>query len=262
MVQEISPGSIIFRDIRDHGLSSDTVGTETLNKILMMIHPPQDDHIWAVPKCPSLRKLQGTLFFKNPKIPERDWCTNIGCFVAGLCIHPDGTTALFTQEPREGANPGNSPKHMEGHFAIIWTTTIRKIKVVYHPDHDYFKEEMEEARGTGNAVYSTAFGRSEFTSVDRLQVCIEIDHREMFEELALSGKVIIPMDKEELPNDDPYLRSDRRYKELADKAMAQIDATPVELIQPVGHKDAERAAEDSDHCGEEAELSWGAAARH
>jgi hypothetical protein len=261
MVREISPGARMFRDVCDHGLSPETVGTETFKNIMEMRHPPQNGHIWAVPKCPGLRKLQGTLFFKNPKIPECDWCTNVCCFVAGLCIHPDGTTASFTQEPREGANPGNSPKHMEGHFAITWTTTINKIKVVYHPDHDYFEEEMEAARGTGNAVYSTAFGRSEFTSVDRLQVCIETDHREMFEKLALSNKVIIPMDKEELPNDNKFLRSDPTYKRLADEAMAQIGGIPVSLCSTFGHEEAERA-EDSDHGGEEAKPDWGAAAGH
>jgi hypothetical protein len=270
MIKEISPGAVMFKNICEHGLSPITIGEPMFEKIMKMKCPPQNGHIWALPKCPKIRNLQKTLFFERPRgIPNHNYrrgevheYKNVGCFVAGVCFHPDGTTGFFTQEPSKGGvKPDYEPDFMKDLPAIIWSTSIGSLIPVFHIDYVRLQNEMDEhSNGAGTAWYCSAgtADMDDFVSKTMMEMMIENGQRDDQEKTLFTRKY--PTKKEQLPYDDAFLRSNPEYKRLADEAMAKINGIPISLYSKIEHEEAERA-EDSGQCAEDAEsLSWGAAA--
>ena len=269
MTDEISPGAVMFRNVRKYGLSPETVGWMNFQKIMGMNHPPQNDHIWALPSCPPPRELQGALYFKKfgeLYLKQFGELNHVCCFVAGMCFHPDGSTAVFSQEPsskKHSKKPfhRHNPNHMIGMPALVWTTTIGEFKHCFHPPEDKLADARDRHQGCGNIFYA---GR-EVISRRHLEGSLYLDYREadLENRLQMDGSYVLPCDRNELPCDDEFLRSDPTYKRLADEAIAQIGGIPVSLCSTLGHEEAERAAEGSyHHGGEEAKPDWGAAAGH
>jgi len=259
MVNDISPGAEMFRKVCDHGcVSPETVGWMNFQKIMEMNPPPKNGHIWAVEKCPCTIRLQEALYFK--KIGD---LKHVCCFVAGICFLPDGTTSTFTREPFRRKAPLHDPNFMVGQFALVWSTKIGPFNYVHVTDHEEIARQLKEAKGTGGMYYGNGADRFGVISYRHLTTSLDGGAREVEEEFRLSrdGNFIRPDQREELPCDDKSLRSDPTYKRLANEAMAQIGGIPVSLCE--GAEEAEHyCGEDSDHGGEEAKPSWGAAAGH
>ena len=218
MERQISPSAQIFRDVCEHGLSSETVGPKTFQELMGSSNAPHSDHIWAVPECPNPKKLQELLYFE--RVGQKN---HVCCFVAGICFHPDGTTSVFSTKPsRKQLAPGFNPHHMVGLPAIIWTTKIGEFQFVHRVDHGAVQKDYESARGCGKFFYVGNGAMCEVTNPRIFSAQLMDFQREDTEEARFAGGFVCPREKGELPSDDESLRSNVTYKQLANQAMAQI----------------------------------------
>jgi hypothetical protein len=65
MLKVISPGAVMFRDVCERGLSPETLGQLTFDKLMRMNRGPKIGQVWAIQSCPDPYDIMKSLSFKE-----------------------------------------------------------------------------------------------------------------------------------------------------------------------------------------------------
>jgi len=253
MVRDISPGAGMFRGVCEHGISSETVGPETFHELMRMRNGPKPGHnIWAFESCPNPIDLQRAITFKR----VGDW-GHVSGYIKGFYFQPNGEVVHFNYLGYKV----NSIS-MVGCPAIVWASHVgqavytKRAKDFAGVSLDIYVECAETNMYGQSCAYTS--GRDDYANLDML-VGLSVGNRMREDREAFFGRrYVTPTSKENLSREhECAIRTNPGYQAACNEAMAEIGGNPVEAMASIlGHEEAD----DSDPCGEEAELSWGAAA--
>ena len=258
MVNDISPGAVMFRNVCEHCLSPETLGSETFHELMRMRNGPKPGHnIWAFESCPNPIDLQRAITFKR----VGDW-GHVSGYIKGFYFQPNGEVVHFNY-------PGYKVNSisMVGCPAIVWASHVGQA-VYTKRAKDFAGVELDiyvECADTNMYGQSCAYtsGRDDYANLDML-VGLSVGNRMREDREAFFGRrYVTATSKENLSREhECAIRTNPGYQAACNEAMAEIGGIPVSLCSTLGHEEAERAAENSDHGGEEAKPDWGAAAGH
>jgi hypothetical protein len=263
MVQEISPGAVMFRNVREHGLSPETVGSETFSELMMMTHGPRKGQVYAFESCPHIDEILHGLTFR--RVGDFGQVT---CFLKGMCFLNDGNVRHFNYPNFKPLKAMQFiPKPIDGRV-LVWAAEVgqaiytKTTKDFGGLSLEIFQENSSSNSYGGSCGYSNDNSRDDLLWMDKhVALCVGAAMTEDRDAFYGRPYVTAPAKENLLREFEHAIRTNPDYQAACNKAMAQIGGIPVSLCSTFGHEEAERA-EDSDHGGEEAKPDWGAAAGH
>jgi hypothetical protein len=264
MVQEISPGAVMFRNVCKHGLSPETVGPETFSELMKMTHGPQKGQVYAFESCSNLEEiLHGLTFRRVGDIGQ------VTCFLKGMCFLNDGNVRHFNYPNFKTFKAKKFiPKPIDGRV-LVWAAEVgqaiytKTTKDFGGLSLEIFQENSSSNSYGGSCGYSNDNSRDDLLWMDKhIGLCVGAAMTEDRDAFYGRPYVTAPA-KENLSRElEHAIRTNPDYQAACNKAMAEIGGIPVSLCSTFGHEEAERAAEDSDDGEEPKPGSWGAAAGH
>ena len=266
MLQDISPGAEMFRNVVEHGLSPETLGSTNFRKLTEMKNGPQHGCIWEIQRCPHPRKLIQKLSFKEGVAGVR----NLSCFVSGFFIEPNGELVHFNcPDKRKKNSVGWARDDMVGKPVIFWTSEVGQ--VIYTKTQGQFDcGQHDYTLGVGRRGADYSGGDISYDHQGKVCTWGKLKGDALDEEMKedrhafFAREHVTAPEKENLHvgknhSLDREIRSDPEYQAACKEAMAQIGGIPVSLCSTLGHEEAVKA-EGPDHCGAAATDGWGAAA--
>lgn len=260
MTREISPGAVMFKNICEHGLSSETIGPDTFRMLMMMRNAPKPGHIWTFKSCPKPDDLIKAITFK--KVGKWKYVTG---FIKGIYFLPTGEIIHFNF-PNFKETKVNKI-FMVGHPAIVWAS---------HVGQAVFARRTQDYAGVETKVLlevseTNSYGRPQAYTNERGADAV----REIGKYVGLLMGAIIKEDEDRFFNREYVtvdekkqlsteheleIRSEPAHQAACNEAMAKINGIPVSLYSKIEHEEDERA-EDSGQCAKEHPPDdWGAAA--
>jgi hypothetical protein len=227
MIEEISPGAVMFRKVCESGLSSDTLGSVTFQKLMQMKLGPQIP-VYAMRLKFPLKNLIHALSFKGEDgIPPYT-----SCFISGFFFNPNGEEVFFNFPDLKESGKGWDSDYMHGKPVFFWISRVGQVR--YLKKSGYFdKGQYDYATGEGFAGGGIVY--DDFGNVctwgkigaDSLHAEMVADREAFFNRPHVTAPDKQNLNVGENHNLEREIRGNHKYQAACEKALAQIGCMPV-----------------------------------